>query len=123
MFKHRVRAFGALLRGIPGAGRFFAGVILLGLIISSPGIYGWATSGSRLSPELSRSAGRLDLAIDLPFDPQAFHQKKLSNYGTFAGFQSDRTVRLLNVTRDNLAQLKDIYWIVKIAPAAKRAGY
>lgn len=123
MSSRRIRQVGAWLRTLPGAGRFVSGILLLGLIISSPAIYGWLTSGSRLSPDLSGAEGRVNLAIELPFDPQAFHQKKLSDFGTFAGFEGDRTVRLLNVTPDNLEQLKHIYWIVKISPAAKRSGY
>jgi hypothetical protein len=120
--------FGALVHGgyrrLKGShiSRFLIGVLLIVLVFVGPSLYGWATSSGRLAPELARTSGTVNVKITLPFAPGEFQQQELSKYGTFGGVQGERSIRLFNVSHQDLMRLKRIYWIEQISPGPRPGG-
>jgi hypothetical protein len=96
--------------------RFAAGVVLIAAMVAGPGVYGWATSGSRVAAGLRDGSERVNIRVLTSFKPQSFHQQQLSRYGVFGGIRGNAIV-LFNVSQANLGALANVYWVDAILPA------
>lgn len=105
----RVRAWVTPLIGI---------ILLLAILLAAP-IYGRLTSDGKISPEIDRNAATVDVTVDLPFEPEAYHRDTLSELGVFAGRdREDPTkLRLRAVTQGNLDSIGNLYWVESIDPS------
>jgi hypothetical protein len=95
------------------------GVILLLAILLAAPIYGRLTSDGKINPEIDRAAATVDVTVDLPFEPEAYHRDTLSELGVFAGRdREDPTkLRLRAVTQGNLDSIGNLYWVESIDPS------
>jgi hypothetical protein len=91
------------------------GVVLLAALIAGPGLYGEATSGSRIGPDLFARTGFVNVRVTLGFTPQQFHQQRLTSFGVFAG-RNGNSINLLRVPTSRLGQLASLYWVDSIEP-------
>lgn len=91
------------------------GIILAALQASS--LYGLATADAKIDPALRRQLGdgsyAYSLRVDLDFPPEYFHLRRLQEIGTVAGVSGD-SVRVLQVTADQVHQLAGLYWVRRI---------
>lgn len=98
------------------------GVVILVVILSAAPVFGWFTSGDKISPDVSRTAPTVNVIVDLTTDVGTFHREVLSDRGVFSGRDrnnpSDRTrARLQNVSQEDLEALTRLYWVEGIDPA------
>ena len=94
------------------------GLILLAILLLTAPIYGRLTSGDKINEAIDRNAERVDVLVDLPFEPETFHREELSSLGVFSGRdRSDPTrIRLRAVTQDNLEAIANLFWVEEILP-------
>ena len=94
------------------------GLILLAVLILTAPIFGRLTSGDKINEAIDRNAERVDVFVDLPFEPETFHREELSSLGVFSGRdRSDSTrIRLRAVTQDNLEAIANLFWVEEILP-------
>lgn len=95
--------------------RLSIGAILMAALILGPGVYGQATSGSRLDPSLRSSTGIVNVRVTLNVAPEQFHQQRLTTFGVFAGRDAN-TIKLLRVPASSLDDLASLYWVKSIEP-------
>jgi hypothetical protein len=98
------------------------GLVLLAIILLTAPIYGRLTSGGKISPEVDRSAAKVNVTVDLPFEPEAYHRETLSDLGVFGGRdREDLTlVRLRAVSQSDLEKIANIFWVDEIFPTPPR---
>jgi hypothetical protein len=98
------------------------GLVLLAIILLSAPIYGRLTSGGKINPEIDRNATRVDVTVDLPFEPESYHRDALSELGVFAGRdREDLTlVRLRAVSQSDLDKIANLFWVEEIIPTPPR---
>jgi hypothetical protein len=97
--------------------RFFAGTVVLAVILFGQSIYGMATASGRLDPSLRNATGPSDVVVVLDFMPDRFHNERVAQYGTFAGRDGAlNRLRLRFVNPDNLRALSNVAWISRIEP-------
>ena len=94
------------------------GLILLAVLLLTAPIFGRLTSGDKINEAIDRNAERVDVFVDLPFEPETFHREELSSLGVFSGRdRSDSTrIRLRAVTQDNLEAIANLFWVEEILP-------
>ena len=94
------------------------GSILLAAILFTAPIFGRLTSDGKISSDIDRNAARVDVFVDLPFEPETFHREELSSLGVFSGRdRADNTrIRLRAVTQDNLEAIANLFWVEEIVP-------
>lgn len=93
------------------------GIALLLIILFAAPIYGRLTSGGKIDPGIDRSASQVDVTVDLPFAPEAYHRDTLSDLGVFAGRdrEDETKLRLRAVTQSDLDRIANLYWVEAIA--------
>lgn len=96
-------------------GRLLLGLLLLLLILFGQRLYGMATASARLDPVLRGAMGPVNVVVVLDFQPDRFHNERVSQYGVFAGRDGAlNRIRLRMVSPDNLRNLAGIPWIARI---------
>ena len=92
-------------------------LIILSLLVVDDAI-GFATSGGKISPEIDRSAERVDVVVDIKFEPRQYHQNTLADLGVFSGRdREDRSkFRFRSVTQGDLDQMARFFWVDEIIP-------
>jgi hypothetical protein len=97
--------------------RMLLGLVLLLLILFGQRLYGMATVNGRLDPALRGVSGPVNVVVVLDFQPDRFHNERVSEYGVFAGRDGAlNRIRLRMVSPDNLRELAGIAWIARIEP-------
>lgn len=91
--------------------------LLLVILVIGP-VIGWLNAGGKISPAIDRNADRVDVVVDLPFEPEPYHRNTLSSLGVYSGRgRSDATrLRLRAVEQDNLERIAQFFWVEKIEP-------
>ena len=111
------RALSPRLRLLAGADvrRLVLGSLLLLLILFGQRLYGMATAAGRLDPALRGAGGPANVVVVLNFQPDRFHNERVSQYGVFAGRDGAlNRIRLRMVSPDNLRNLAGIPWIARV---------
>jgi hypothetical protein len=104
-----------LLASEPEARKIAIGVLLILLVLLGQQAYGWITSSGRLAPELRGTSKASNVVVVLGFQPDRFHNERISEYGAFAGRDGAlNRIRLRNVSPDNLARLASVSWVARI---------
>jgi hypothetical protein len=97
--------------------RMLAGIVLLLLILYGQRFYGMATVNMRLDPALRGATGASNVIVVLDFQPDRFHNERVSEYGVFAGRDGGlNRIRLRMVSPRQLRELASIPWIARIEP-------
>jgi hypothetical protein len=97
--------------------RIMTGVVLLLLILFGQRLYGMATANARLDPSLRGASGPSNVVVVLDFQPDRFHNERVSEYGVFAGRDGGlNRIRLRMVSPHDLRELASIAWIARIEP-------
>ncbi|MBO0685074.1 MAG: hypothetical protein J2P38_00465 [Candidatus Dormibacteraeota bacterium] len=88
-------------------------------VLQAAGVYGMVTSDSKISPALQHELGDgsyvYSVRVELDFPPEYYHIQKLQQVGTVAGVSGD-TVRVLQVTPDQVHELAGLYWVKRLEP-------
>ena len=101
----------------PDARRFITGLLLIAVILFGQEVYGMATAGRRLDPQLRGATAPRNVIVVLDFMPERFHNERIAEYGTFAGRDGAlNRLRLRFVSPDNLRALSQVSWISRIEP-------
>lgn len=86
-------------------------------VLQASNLLGLATADAKIDPGLRRQLGDgsfvYSLRVDLDFPPEYYHLRRLQEIGTVAGVSGD-SVRLLQVTPDQVHQLAGLYWVRRI---------
>jgi hypothetical protein len=98
------------------------GLVLLAVILLTAPIYGRLTSDGKISPEVDRNATKVEVTVDLPFEPENYHRETLSELGVFGGRdREDLTlVRLRSVSQSDLEKIANLFWVDEIYPTPDR---
>jgi hypothetical protein len=97
--------------------RLVLGLLLLLLILFGQRLYGMVTATGRLDPALRGASRPVNVIVVLNFQPDRFHNERVSQYGVFAGRDGTlNRIRLRMVSPDNLRELAGIPWIARIEP-------
>ncbi len=97
--------------------RMMLGLLLLLLILFGQRLYGMATAQGRLDPALRGATGPVNVVVVLDFQPDRFHNERVSEYGVFAGRDGAlNRIRLRMVSPEKLRGLAGIAWIARIVP-------
>jgi len=91
-------------------------ILLIAILVAAP-LYGRLTRDGKIDAGIDRNAPQVDITVDLPFDPEAYHRETLSDLGVFAGRDSDDTtkLRLRAVTQEDLDKIANLFWVEGIA--------
>jgi len=101
----------------PDARRFITGLLLIAVILFGQEVYGMATAGRRLDPQLRGATAPRNVIVVLDFMPERFHNERIAEYGTFAGRDGAlNRLRLRFVSPENLRALSQMSWISRIEP-------
>ena len=101
----------------PEVRKIAIGIALIVLVLFGQQSYGWITSSGRLAPELRGVSKASNVVVVLAFQPDRFHNERISEYGAFAGRDGAlNRIRLRNVSPDNLARLASVSWVARIEP-------
>jgi hypothetical protein len=103
--------------------RLLARLIVTALIVIAAlnvlPLYGQLTADAKIDPALQKQLGdgspAYSVRVDMDFPPEYFHIRKLQAIGTVAGVQGD-TVRVLQLTPDEVHQIARFYWVKKVEP-------
>lgn len=99
----------------PEVRKIAIGILLILLVLFGQQTYGWITSSNRLDPLLRGAKGPSNVVVVLTFQPDRFHNERISEYGAFAGRDGAlNRIRLRNVSPDNLARLASVSWVARI---------
>jgi hypothetical protein len=106
--------------------RFWAILIAgLGLVLALAGVTTGPTiqtipafGTSKISPDIDRSAERVDVIVDLKFEPDQFHRETIAELGVFSGTdREDRSkLRMRAVPQENLPKIANLFWVEEIVP-------
>lgn len=100
-------------------------IMLAGLIVAVLGVTTGPTikvvpviGSGKISPEIDRTAEKVDIIVDLKFEPQQFHRETIAGLGVFSGTDRDdrSKLRLLAVPQDNLSEIANLFWVDEITP-------
>ena len=98
---------------------------VVGLVLAIAGVTAGPTvqtipvfGSGKISPEIDRTAERVDVIVDLKFEPGQFHRETISEFGAFSGTdREDRSkLRLRAVPQENLSKLANLFWVDEISP-------
>ena len=94
------------------------GIVVLAAILLAAPIYGRLTSGGKISDAINRDAATVNVTVDLPWAPDAYHRETLSELGVFAGRDrnDESKIRLRAVTQDDLNTIANFFWVDGIEP-------
>jgi len=93
------------------------GVALLMVLLYGGAAYGWLTSGGKLAASLEASQERVEIQVEVPFEPERYHLERLGDYGSFAGRgETPNHVQLVRVLPDDLETISRLYWVASIEP-------
>lgn len=89
--------------------------VVLGVVTCWLAFQLWLTASApgKVSPELTGSAGRVNVQVDLPIAPERFHVLAVQKYGRIAG-ADEHSINLRGVRVSDLTSLARPYWIKKI---------
>lgn len=97
--------------------RLAAGMLLVAGVVVGDDVVGWATGPSKIADEISGDSGRVNVIVQLPFEPERYHLEELSRYGSYAGRgDGEDQVRLIRVTPSNLTAISRLLWVTSIEP-------
>lgn len=100
-------------------------IVVAGLVLAIIGANAGPTvqtvpvfGSGKISPEIDRQAERVDVIVDLKFEPGQFHRETISELGAFSGTdREDRSkLRLRAVPQENLTKLANYFWVEEIVP-------
>jgi hypothetical protein len=98
------------------------GALVLAALQAS-NLYGLASAASKIDSALQEELGDgsyvYSVKVELDFPPEYYHVRKLQEVGTVAGI-SGHTVRVLQVTPDQVRQLAQLYWVKRLEPLDSR---
>lgn len=96
------------------------GLVLLVFILAIGPVLGWVTAGDRISPDLDRTAGQVDVWVDMPFEPEQFHRETLATFGVYSGRDRDDAtrIRLRNVGQQDVDRIARFFWVESIEPVS-----
>lgn len=91
-------------------------------VLQASNVYGLATADSKIDPVLSKELGDgsyvYSVRVELDYPPEYYHLRKLQEVGTVAGI-SGNTVRVLQLSPDQVRQLARLYWVKRLEPLDK----
>lgn len=93
---------------------------VLGVMACWLGFQLWLTVAApgKISPDLSRASGRVNVQIDLPFTPERFHVLAVQRYGRIAG-ADEHSIELRGVRTSDLTSLARPFWVRKVEPLSE----
>jgi len=110
-------ASGMLRIGVE-ARRLLAGTLFICMVLFGQQLYGRATSSARLDKAFAAPTDAANVVVVLDFVPERFHNERIAQYGVFAGRDGAlNRIRLVNVSREGLADLAALAWVARIEPA------
>lgn len=94
------------------------GIVLLSVILFTAPVVGWLEADGKIDESIDREASRVDVLVDLPFEPEQYHREALSALGVYAGRgREDATrLRLRAVEQENLERIARFFWVEQIEP-------
>lgn len=97
--------------------RTFLSLVTLVVLWGGFTLFQQVIAPSRLDPALRQAMTKEEtigrIAVDLSFTPEDFHINYLQQYGVVAGV-SGKTIFLVQVPRNEVRQLSELYWIKSI---------
>jgi hypothetical protein len=93
------------------------GRIACGVVAAWLGFQFWLTVAApgKLAPELAGISPRVNVEVQLPFEPERFHILAFQKYGRVAG-AGDRSIELRGVKRTDLDAVARPYWVTHVGP-------
>ena len=89
------------------------------IVLAAAPLYGLLNADSKIDPRLKQELGdgsyAYSVKVELGSQPEYFHVKKLQQVGTVAGI-SGHTVRVLQLTPDEVHEIASFYWVERVEP-------
>lgn len=101
--------------------RTFLSLVTLAVLWGGFTLFQQWVAPTRLDPALRQAMAKEEtiasIAVDLNFVPEDFHINYLQQYGIVAGVNG-KTIMLVQVSRNEIRQLSELYWVKSIRLAS-----